>query len=190
MHIRLQNKSIIGTHPSWSVQYSRYCIKVNTIFFFFFLLKSGTSPIHELISWVGEHLDSTFLTRSRQQWALPTIYSDVCQTLKILPAISLKAQYFDYTGVVVDNFSSRTIKYYPFIFFFSVYFLRMLQSFRYFSFQIVIVQSYINLYTIIKSNIFSYVFLTFILSLAEILTANSWLSYTAIWARSHSVPTV
>ena len=77
---------------------------------------SGTSPIHEL-SWVEEHLDSTFLTCARQQWALPTIYSDACQTLKILPAISLKAQYFDYTGVVVDNFSSRTIKYYPFIFF-------------------------------------------------------------------------
>ena len=75
------------------------------------------------------------------------------------------------TGVDVDNFSSGMIKY-PFIFFFSVYFLRVLQSFRYFSFQIEIVQSYINLYAIIKSNIFSYVSLTFILSFAEILTAH------------------
>ena len=38
-----------------------------------FLYLSGTSPIHEH-SWVVEHLDSTFLTCARQQWALPTIY--------------------------------------------------------------------------------------------------------------------
>ena len=76
---------------------------------------------------------------------------------QILPAISLKVDYISAdenitgrkdsstlmitwygTGVVVDNFSSGMIKY-PFLFLFSVCFLRVLQSFRYFCFQIEIV---------------------------------------------------